>query len=125
MPDVRIVVMGTRERPRSSLAVNSNAFYICHPPGLYAQESTCWRPNIARHGSEVPPGRWRDGMVWVGPMMIIAELSWTRSAVGTGAGMLTGSQRYVSFTWEDLWVAAPWMREHIMRCIDGPGLGID
>jgi len=31
--------------------------------------------------------------------------------------------QYCSFTWKDLWVIAPWLREGVTVEIDGPGLG--
>ncbi|HEV7735846.1 MAG TPA: hypothetical protein VGO47_00495 [Chlamydiales bacterium] len=32
---------------------------------------------------------------------------------------------YTSLTWLDLWALAPWMMDKIVKCIDGPGLGLD
>ena len=35
-----------------------------------------------------------------------------------------GRAHYASFTWDDLDAIAPWMKDRIVRRIDGPGLGI-
>lgn len=142
LPDVRIVAIGTREAPRSSYAVNRIAYHFCHPPKPEASRMDqlhfealslpCftypWRSLYAL-GDEVNPNDWRHGLVWVGPMMIVAELSYPCSEE-VARNMPTsdsqsGSQRYVSFTWADLEAVAPWMRECISRFVDGPGLGID
>lgn len=89
-------------------------------------------------GDIVQADSWRKGPVWVGPMMIVAELAFPppeaddielvqdqEGRQSSSDGLHLGSQRYVSFTWPDLWAIAPWMREYITHCIDGPGLGID
>lgn len=143
LPDVRIVAIGTREAPRSSYAVNRSAYHFCHPPKSEASRTDrfhfealslpcftySWR-SLYTLGEEINPSDWRDGIVWVGPMMIVAELSYPCSEEVAGETPMpsdsqSGSQRYVSFTWADLEAVAPWMREHISRFVDGPGLGID
>jgi len=54
-----------------------------------------------------------EGMHWVGGLMLVAQL------IDSGIGL----QQHASFSWDDLWMIAPWMEERISKRIDGPGLG--
>ncbi|KAJ6628935.1 hypothetical protein B0H10DRAFT_1777484 [Mycena sp. CBHHK59/15] len=164
--DVRILALGTLNRPRSPLTVNVNAKCFLHPSGIpsssrsetsdgehYSGSSTS--PMYSRLRYPLPaqthanypfytPGgadkRWlvsdqleEEGLQWVGGLMIVAQI------IGPGVGEVSGNwpplqdhdlivgsgrQQYVSLTWDDLWVIAPWLEENITRQIDGPGLGI-
>ncbi|KAF7355533.1 hypothetical protein MSAN_01470300 [Mycena sanguinolenta] len=74
------------------------------------------------------------GLEWVGGLMVVTQI------LGQGVDeplsqnqpplqdrdLIAGSgrQQYVSFTWEDLSVIAPWLEEKITKRIDGPGLGL-
>lgn len=56
---------------------------------------------------------------------IVAELAIpSPMKVEDNTDLRPGTKRYASFTWTDFWASAPWMREHITMCIDGPGLGL-
>ncbi|KZS97494.1 hypothetical protein SISNIDRAFT_449005 [Sistotremastrum niveocremeum HHB9708] len=70
----------------------------------------------------------RSGEYWVGGMMIVAQLV-TPTLPSEDEQDLDlilpgpGRSQYASFTWNDLWAVAPWMKERITRCINGQGLG--
>ncbi|KAG6817860.1 hypothetical protein H0H87_001692 [Tephrocybe sp. NHM501043] len=72
-----------------------------------------------------------EGLRWVGSLMIIAQLVGPRTQDLSGdwpplqdVDLVNGFGRsqYASFTFEDLWAIAPWMKERITKTIDGPGL---
>ncbi|TRM68193.1 hypothetical protein BD626DRAFT_481040 [Schizophyllum amplum] len=185
LADVRIIVLGCLNKPRSGLTVNVNAHDLLHPPGIdssdplllpsmkrssvSSQFSTLLSdddPGFTAHALQrrtwgvpsdfavlthplptsgyssypffTPSGqdrRWRstgdseeDGLLWVGPLMITAQL---KSPEIPGDLELEdmdivnalGRQQYGAFTWEDLFAVAPWMDERITKKVDGPGLG--
>ncbi|KAJ7044591.1 hypothetical protein C8F04DRAFT_591275 [Mycena alexandri] len=153
LADVRVVALGTLNRPRSSLTVNPNAKLFLHPPGVAPDAATTKDysslkyPLPAQTHINYPfytPGggdkRWiisedsEVGLEWIGGLMIVAQI------LGQGINDVSthdwpalqdgdllvgpGRQQYVSLTWDDLWAIAPWLEEKITRQIDGPGLGI-
>ncbi|KAJ7284135.1 hypothetical protein C8J57DRAFT_1433033 [Mycena rebaudengoi] len=142
LADVRILALGTLNRPRSPLTVNPNAKLFLQPPGpsatrmrypLPAQTHTNYpfhTPGAAHKRRLMEEG---EGLQWVGGMMIVAQI------LGAGVGKVAGNcpppldqdlivgsgrQQYASITWDDLFAIAPWLEETITRQIDGPGLGI-
>ncbi|KAI0692261.1 hypothetical protein BC835DRAFT_1416653 [Cytidiella melzeri] len=70
-----------------------------------------------------------EGMQWVGPLMITAQLVGPRTKEPTTSDTLqdwdlvdgAGRSQYASLTWPDLAAIAPWLE--ILKKIDGPGLG--
>lgn len=61
-----------------------------------------------------------DGLAWVGPIMITAQLIGSSAPLPSSArdfedDILTRGQEltWASVGWDDLWVVAPWLREHI------------
>ncbi|PPQ66577.1 hypothetical protein CVT26_009477 [Gymnopilus dilepis] len=86
-------------------------------------------PSHANYPFYTPGGedlRWLDleemeekGLHWVGGLLITAQL------IGSPRDTenLFGRNQYASFSWQDLWAIAPWMREAISKQINGAGLG--
>jgi len=77
-----------------------------------------------------------DDRVWVGPMLIAAQLypnyvqaqnvsDVTDSQSFENDILYTQTSRWASFGWADLWAIAPWLEERITKRIEGEGLGID
>jgi len=61
-----------------------------------------------------------DGLAWVGPIMITAQLIDTSTPLPSSARdfedyILRHGQEetWASISWEDLWAIAPWLHEHI------------
>ncbi|KAF9443324.1 hypothetical protein P691DRAFT_738030 [Macrolepiota fuliginosa MF-IS2] len=65
----------------------------------------------------------KDGLHWVGGLMLVAQLIVPGDADSVSDPLNTGRRQYASFSWNDLWAIAPWMEERITKRIDGPGLG--
>ncbi|CAE6383438.1 unnamed protein product [Rhizoctonia solani] len=73
--------------------------------------------------------RWRiedgleeGGLVWVGPIMITAQLvphNIKRSSTPLTAEEVYSEDRHVSFRWDDLIAIAPWMEERLTRHDNG------
>ncbi|KAJ7180344.1 hypothetical protein C8R43DRAFT_1084281 [Mycena crocata] len=95
--DVRILALGTLNRPRSSLTVNPNAKAFLHPPGLVPDGENAFasNPGYSRLRYPIPapihsnypfytPGggdkRWiiseelEEGLEWVGGLMLVAQI---------------------------------------------------
>ncbi|KAL1740103.1 hypothetical protein HDZ31DRAFT_68260 [Schizophyllum fasciatum] len=152
--DVRIVILGCLNKPRSGLTVNVNAHDLLHPPGIDSSEPLLLpsvpsdyatlthplpSPSFANYPFHTPSGRdrrWQstggveeDGLLWVGPLMILAQLKCPYFEEDDGEledldiVVAPGRAQYTSFTWEDLSAVAPWMDERITKKIDGAGLG--
>ncbi|KAJ6539594.1 hypothetical protein B0H19DRAFT_365737 [Mycena capillaripes] len=152
--DVRILALGTTNRPLSPLTVNANAKAFLCPPGIdhdttdpIPQYSRLKYPLPARTHINYPlytPGgedtRWvipedlEAGLQWVGGLVIVAQIfgpETNGTSPDNGPPLQDGDllvgpgrQPYGSFVWEDLWAIAPWLEEKITRQIDGPGLGL-
>ncbi|KAG9317360.1 hypothetical protein JVU11DRAFT_1559 [Chiua virens] len=171
--DVRILVLGVINRPRTHLTVNRNAHAFLYPPGLEpsgtriiseglvnslnnsksspsvstnfnAAYHRLSRPVPAHSHSDYPmytPGggdqRWHpdaileDGVYWVGPLMVTAQLRPSDPYGFTDRGFhgleLFGGMdhaQFASFTWQDFLAIAHWMEKRITKCIYGQGLGI-
>ncbi|KIY49458.1 hypothetical protein FISHEDRAFT_41306 [Fistulina hepatica ATCC 64428] len=150
--DVRVLAMGVLGRPPSTLTVNPNAHDFLHPPGI-TQASR--RPNdytrlthplpvasFANYPFHTPSGmdkRWIDaggiedeGLVWIGPLLITAQIVGPHTTDITGvwppfqehdlaAG--PGRSQYAPFLYSDLFGISPWMVERVTQQIVGPGLG--
>lgn len=121
-----------------------------HPPYQFHASTTYTRlvnPLPAASHANYPfytPGggdkRWlgsgeveEEGLHWVGPLMVIAQILGPRTRELSGDWLPlqdldlvvgAGRQQYCSFSWSDMWAIAPWLEESITRKIDGPGLGI-
>ncbi|KZO98094.1 hypothetical protein CALVIDRAFT_562484 [Calocera viscosa TUFC12733] len=88
-------------------------------------------PNYTPSGSD---NRWsrkgtlweldEGGMLWAGPMMIVAQLVHPDNARVGEALDLTGQGRWAAFTTQDLFALAPWMEERVTKVVDGMGLGV-
>ncbi|KAJ7639058.1 hypothetical protein FB45DRAFT_739716 [Roridomyces roridus] len=144
--DVRILALGTLNRPRSPLTVNANAKIFLHPPGIEFDHNSYSRqryPLPAQMHAEYPfitPGggdrRWitsegseEGGLQWVGGLMVVAQIRGpdvsAYPALDEELIVGPGRQHYASFTWEDLFTIAPWLKDSVTKQIDGPGLGND
>jgi len=84
-----------------------------------------------------------DDMVWIGPILIVAQLYPTHGPAPDSAAaesdphdpatfeqhILQGQDqpagRWASFGWPDLWAIAPWLQERITKRVEGHGLGIE
>ncbi|KAF7301887.1 hypothetical protein MIND_00754700 [Mycena indigotica] len=134
--DVRIIALGTLDYPRSQWAVNSNAKLLMKPPeigiaGRRRSLSVLTHPTPAATHARYPfcessPPSEEPGLEWVGGLMIVAQIcSCPVDHEEVDEELLKGAgrQQYASFSWEDLWAVAPWLRESITRCINGQGLG--
>ncbi|KAL5633992.1 hypothetical protein ACGC1H_005990 [Rhizoctonia solani] len=88
--------------------------------------------NYAQYPNYTPgddDNRWRihngleeDGLIWVGPMMITAQLiphNVRRSSTPITPEEVYSEGRHVSFRWDDLIAIAPWMEERLTRRDDG------
>ncbi|KAI0033750.1 hypothetical protein K488DRAFT_47005 [Vararia minispora EC-137] len=149
--DVRILAFGVLNKPRGTFTINKNARYFLHPPGIERDASAHEFERLSsplpalshRNYPFYTPGgedkRWlgdgaveENGRQWVGPMMLTAQIigPHTRTHFMDGPAFqdldLTsgpGRGQYASFTWTDLDVIAPWMKELITKRVDGLGLG--
>ncbi|CAK5262843.1 unnamed protein product, partial [Mycena citricolor] len=153
--DARVLVLGTLNRPRSSLSVNANAKLLLQPPGIRPGGSTLSNLDYSRIRYPLPAEsffnypfytsggsdrRWLApgdaDMEWVGSVMLVAQII-TRDSNDDATVSVDddefedldfilgpGRNQYASFTWEDLWTVAPWIRESISKEIDGAGLGL-
>ncbi|THH11905.1 hypothetical protein EW145_g329 [Phellinidium pouzarii] len=74
-----------------------------------------------------------QGNFWVGVQLLTAQLVTPQTRTHSGELPVLqdldlvlgpGRSHYMSFTWADLDAIAPWMRERIVKRIDGQGLGI-
>ncbi|KAF7352578.1 hypothetical protein MVEN_01223100 [Mycena venus] len=146
--DVRVLALGTLNRPLSSLTVNCNAKTLLCPPGVLpattavAEYSPLKYPLPAQSHVDYPlytPGgadkRWipeEAGLEWVGGLMLVSQIlgqgvndaSLEEGSLDRDFLVGPGRKQYVSFTWDDLWAIAPWLEEKITKQIDGPGLGL-
>ncbi|KAF8341481.1 uncharacterized protein EI90DRAFT_2989265 [Cantharellus anzutake] len=81
-----------------------------------------------------------DDRVWIGPVLIAAQLYPSHEAELSHRGTVpeasdlqafenailhSQGRRWASFGWTDLWAVAPWLAERITKRIEGVGLGID
>jgi len=73
-----------------------------------------------------------EGQQWVGGLMLTAQITSPQTSMPWGDGPFLqdldlvvgfGRSQYASFTWADLDSIAPWMKDLVMKRIDGPGLG--
>ncbi|TDL29843.1 hypothetical protein BD410DRAFT_780342 [Rickenella mellea] len=73
-----------------------------------------------------------QGRQWVGGLMLTAQLTTAQTRIPSTEGpelqdldlvIGPGRGQYASLTWADLSAIAPWMEEHLLKKIDGPGLG--
>ncbi|KIJ56952.1 hypothetical protein M422DRAFT_773686 [Sphaerobolus stellatus SS14] len=140
LTDVRILALGVQHQPRKSFQINLNATHLLHPPSsLQRLRYPTPSDSFVNYPDYTPSGydkRWltiagleEGGGVWVGSLMLVAQLL-NRSMADPAEEELDlvlgpGHAQYASLTWLDLWAFAPWMAEKLVRCIDGPGLGLD
>ncbi|GJJ07166.1 hypothetical protein Clacol_001366 [Clathrus columnatus] len=91
-------------------------------------------PNFTPGGQDrrriiTPDGLEESGCVWVGSLMLVAQLInpiyVSDSEEGLELVMGPGHFQYASLSWADLWAIAPWMVDKITKLIEGPGLGIE
>ena len=70
---------------------------------------------------------------WVGPLLLCAQLCSAETRTHFGELPILqdldlvvgpGRSRYISFLWEDLDAIAPWLTSHIVKRINGQGLGL-
>ncbi|KAF7332273.1 hypothetical protein MKEN_00108500 [Mycena kentingensis (nom. inval.)] len=141
LADIRILALGSLDYPRSSWAVNENARLLLHPDLGTAPTTPRTRtysvlqyPTPAESHNNYPfTANKREisteelGMEWVGGLLIVAQvISGSTAETDVDQDLLSGprKQQYASFSWDDLWAIAPWLRDSISRCIDGQGLGL-
>lgn len=141
LADVRILAFGVQHKPRKSFQNNPNAKSLLHPPKFLPKlRYPSPADTFANYPDHTPGGydkRWitvsgleEGGLNWVGSLMLVAQLIDPTNLAGPDKAeetLLLSSNHlhYASLTWPDLWALAPWMVDKIVKCIDGPGLGLD
>ncbi|CAE7195135.1 unnamed protein product [Rhizoctonia solani] len=87
--------------------------YAKYPNYTPGEDDNRWR---------IQDGQEEGGLIWVGPMMITAQLvphNVRRSSTPITAEEVYSEGRHVSFRWDDLIAIAPWMKERLTRRDDG------
>lgn len=83
------------------------------------------------HDNDIPEDE--HGRQWVGGMLLCAQLCSKETRTHFGELPILqdldlvvgpGRNRYTSLLWEDLDVVAPWLSGHIVKRINGQGLGL-